>query len=49
LLLWLLKKISMKFFMNQSQESLRKNPWGSIAMLWLWSNRCKNLRTLSIC
>jgi hypothetical protein len=33
LLLSLLKKISMKIFVNQSQESLRKNSWGPIAKL----------------
>jgi hypothetical protein len=25
----------MKIFINRSQESLRKNSWGPIAMLWL--------------
>jgi hypothetical protein len=33
LLLWLQKKIDMKIFMNQSQESLGKNSWVPIAML----------------
>ncbi len=35
LLLSLQKKIEMKIFMNQSQESLEKSSWISIAMLWL--------------
>ncbi len=34
LLLSLQKKIEMKIFMNQSQESLEKSSWISIAMLW---------------
>jgi hypothetical protein len=37
LLLWLQKKIYMKIFINRSQESLRKNSWGPIAMFWLWA------------
>ncbi len=36
LLLWLLKKIVMKIFVNRSQESLEKNAWVPIAMLWAW-------------
>ncbi len=35
LLLWLQKKIEMKIFLNWSQESLEKNSWVPIAMLWL--------------
>ena len=34
LLLSLQKKIEMKIFMNQSQESLEKSSWISIAMLF---------------
>ncbi len=34
LLLWLLKKIVMKIFVNRSQKSLEKNSWVPIAMLW---------------
>jgi hypothetical protein len=33
LLLWLLKKIVIKIFVNRSQESLEKNSWVPIAML----------------
>jgi hypothetical protein len=34
LLLSLQKKIDMNIFVNQSQESLEKSSWISIAMLW---------------
>jgi hypothetical protein len=36
LLLLLQKKIEMKIFLNWSQESLEKNLWVPIAMLWTW-------------
>jgi hypothetical protein len=30
------KKIELKIFVNQFQESLEKNSWAPIAMLWYW-------------
>ncbi len=40
LLLSLQKKIEIKIFMNQSQESLEKSSWISIAMLWCRISCC---------
>jgi hypothetical protein len=40
LLLWLQKKIELKIFLNWSQESLEKNSWVPIAMLWAQYKRC---------
>ncbi len=46
LLLWLQKKTEMKIFLNWSQESLEKNSWVPIAMLWTQHKPTHRRRTI---